>query len=121
MGSVDNSYPGQYADQDIQIPVPTMAGGRTNSSLNRLVDRDLVWDEGMEGGRKEGWKGIGRRVGEEEENAAIRNHEVKITVDRGEGDYRFMGERKKMGFAQVVRETVLKEKGVSFYLKQYQP
>ena len=99
---MDSTYPHQYGDQDIQIAVPRLAVGKTANSWKSLVDNGLVCDEGVEGGTREGW------------DSSRWHQKVKITVDRGEGENNLMGGRKKMGFAQVVRETVLKEKGVSF-------
>ena len=105
---MDSTYPHRYGDQDIQIAVPRLAVGKTANSWKSLVDSGLVCDDGVKGGTREGWDGIGEKVGG---NSSRWHQEVKITVDRGEGENNLMGGRKKMGFAQVVRETVLKEKG----------
>ena len=118
MDCQDSDYPGQYADQGITISVPVFARGMRASSWSKLngKDDDFGWDKEEEGGREKGWGVIGNKVAEEEGNVTRWQEGMKIRVEGEEGKNNHInawGAGKKMGFAQAVRETMLKEKGVS--------
>ena len=94
----------QYTDPGITISVPEFSYGQREKDCRRPGNHDspYVIEPEEDGGTEKGWdnvEGIG-------------------LSEQGKKSINALGGGKKMGFAQVVRETMLKEKGVSSISQQ---
>ena len=88
----------QYTDPGITISVPQFSYGQREKECRRPENHDSAYviEQEEEGGTEKGWDNV--------EGIGVLEKEKNSTNAWGGG--------KKMGFAQVVRETMLKEKGV---------